>query len=205
MRIPLLATLVLLVLAAPAEAKRPFCDTRPGYTLVSDGSHRIYETIIPVKGDPDADVTTVYVCRDGSRKRSHRLDRFNNTLDGAGRPQSGKLAGRWLLLDVEEETGVTDGHGLELFDLRKARLRASLYADGSDALAYALTSSGAFAASIPFSGGLMAFDAAGTRPLAGETATELAAAGRRVYWADKGVSASAVLGGAPKGTLGDFE
>ena len=71
MRPFLTATLALLVLAAPAQAKRRFCDTRPGATIVADGSHRVYETIVPVKSDPDADVTTVRACRNGTSSVNH--------------------------------------------------------------------------------------------------------------------------------------
>lgn len=193
----LLAVIALAISAVPAQAKkRAFCDTRPGATIVADGSHRVYVTVLPVKGDSDADVTTVYSCTNGSRKKSSRVERYKNTIDGAIRPASAKLSGRWLLLEVSEETGVSAGYALKLFDLRTHRKQASVYVDGGEPFTYALTSTGAFATFV--FDDLTAFDAAGKRTLAGKTAGDLAAGGMHVYWTDNGAAGSAELGAAPK-------
>ena len=189
----LLASLVLLVAAVPAQAERRFCDVRPGATIVSDGSHRVYETVIPVKGDSDADVTTVYGCSNGTRMRSRRLERYHNTIDGAARVASGRLAGRWLVLDISEETGVTAGHALRVFDLRSGkRAKGGLYVDGADDFRdYALTDDGAFAVE-DFDGALVGYDNAGSHDLA-PAATALGAGGAFVYWRN------------PDRTAGSFE
>ncbi len=202
MRTLLIASLVLLAAAVPAQAKRrAFCDTRPGATIVADGSHRVYERVIPVKGDPDADVTTVYSCTSGTRKASRRVVRFKNTIDGAIRPASGKLAGRWLLLDLSEETGVSAGASLQLYDLVKHRKQTGVYDEGADKHSYVLTPSGAFAAYFQDTASVIGFDAAGRHDLAGEDATDLAAGGQHVYWTEKGVVGSTVLGAAPTGAI----
>ena len=203
MRPILLCIFAVLAAAAPAGAKPVRCDVRPGFTIIDDGTHRVYETV-RIGRDLDKDVTTVKACRTLSRRPSRRVERYRNDLDARSSVTSARTAGRWLLLDVYEETGVTAGHALRLFDLRRHRYQASIYADGADAFDYVLTTTGAFAAYIPYPGSVVAFDATGKRTLAGEAAKDLAAAGRRVYWTEVDVSASAVLGGPPKGFVGDF-
>jgi hypothetical protein len=194
-RLVLLVLAAVLLHAAPALA-RVRCERRAGSTLVADASRRVYATVHGVKGDPDADTTRLFVCRQGSRRRSRRLETFHNTLDGTVNPEYGRIAGRWALVEFDAETGVTAGRSLGLYDLRTGKQGGSLYVDGADLLDTALTTRGAYAVNLG-DRGLLAFDAAGQRTLAPNGATDLAARGHRVYWTVGGAAATAVLGATP--------
>jgi hypothetical protein len=191
------------MLLAPATAQAaPRCDQQPGTTLAADGHRRVYYRVRDNFSDPDRSIVRIFACRRGSTA-SRRLERYVNTLDGIIRLESAKLAGKWFLLEVDEETGTNSGHGLRLFNLRTGKQRASTYLDGSTDLRYALTDRGAFALIDEFVG-LVAFDAGGEETLAkpGKPAS-LAASDERVYWMEDGAAMFAVLGGAPKGSLPD--
>jgi hypothetical protein len=200
MRPILLAALALLVTAVPAEAKRrPFCDARPGFTLADDGSHRVYETIVPVKSDPDADVTTLLSCRSGTRRKSDRLQRYQNNLDSIARVKRVALAGRYALLTITEETGVTFGYAARVLDLRKGRrVGGGLYVDGSDGFSAFLSATGGFAVRLR-GGELRAYDSAGERTLAPKS-TDVAIAGSRLYWTNPDATPASTELAAPPTT-----
>jgi hypothetical protein len=196
------ALALVLLLPAGASAAQPRCDQRAGTTLVADGHWRVYVRVKPDASDPDANVTRIFACRSGSRK-TRRLERYVNTLDGTLTPVSGRLAGKWLLMEIDEETGTNSGHGLRLFNLRTHKQRASTYLDGSSDLIYALTDRGAFAV-IEEIAGLVAFDDKGENVLAKPGApASLGASDERIYWMEDGAAKFAVLGAAPTGSLPD--
>jgi hypothetical protein len=202
MRLLRLLPLALLLLPASADAAAPRCDQQNGTTLIADGHRRVYYRVRDNFSDPDRSIVRIFACRRGSTA-SRRLERYVNTLDGIIRLESAKLSGRWFLLEVDEETGTSSGHGLRLFNLRTGKQRATTYLDGSSDLTYALTDRGAFAV-IDEIVGLVAFDDSGEKMLAepGKPAS-LAASGDRVYWMEAGEPRTAVLGAAPKGSLPD--
>lgn len=199
--------LVPAALAAPAGARsRPRCNNARGDTILQSGNLRVFSTSTPSRTDPDAATLRVFACAPRSR-RIRRLETFKNNLDGSLTPAGAVRGGsRWLVLDLREETGTSDGRDLFEYDLKTSKRVARAATDDFQSTPLVATSGGGFALlSPPLLGGgggkLTAFDSGGGRVLQAAGASALAAAGNTVYWTAGGVVGSATLTGRPNGDV----
>jgi hypothetical protein len=188
-----IALVALTASAGATGAAR--CDDRAGRTVFADRHLRIFQR---VAGSGDETTLRVLACAPGTRS-ARLLERRDNTLDETSRVISGARAGTFPVVEYTVEGGVAIEDQLVEYGARSAtRLaRIAVDEDGSPAT-YVVTRGGGIA--ILAGGRVVAFDDGGRRAL-GAGASDLAAAGDRVYWTEDGAPHAATLNGHPHGDL----
>ena len=189
-----LACLVGVAAPAGAEAAPPRCEAKAGETIARTSAVRVFQR---VRGTVDDGQTVdLYACRSRSR-RTVRVERFRNTLDGTLTLDEALLGGsRWLVLALDEATGTSQSFDLFAYDLTTGRRTFTFSRDGSrEGAQVAVTRSGGIG--VLDGGAVRAFAAAGARVLAASGASALAAGENTLYWTQGGTAASAALSGHP--------
>lgn len=191
------AVIALVAMTATSGATSAArCEDRAGRTVFADRHLRIFQR---VAGSGDETTLRVLACVPGMRS-ARLLERRNNTLDEASRVVSGARAGTFPVVEYIVEGGVAIEDQLVEYGAHSAtRLaRIAVNDDGSPAN-YVVTRGGGIA--ILAGGRVTAFDGSGRRVLGATGASDLAAAGNRVYWTEHGAPNAATLNGHPHGDL----
>lgn len=188
----LLASAAVAGAPAVAGAAAPRCERKAGDTLERTTRVRVFQR---VRGTvEDGQTVWLYSCRPGTRAVT-RVDRWRNNLDLDRRIRGVALGGtRRLVLGLNVATGTSDSFTLLAYDLVTARRTFEFGVDGASTLPFVVTTSGAIGL-LEANGLVRAFDAAGNRVFEPSGATDLAAAGARLYWTLGGLPRSTVLSG----------
>lgn len=195
-----LAAAAAVAMPASALAVAPRCEAKLGDTLVRTTKVRVFQRVSGTIDDGQRVI--FYSCRPGSRAY-RRVTDWRNSLDGELRIRSVALGGsRYLVMDLDEVTGVTDSWDVFIYDLETSRRTFAFSRDGTPQSGDAVvaTRSGAIALIDEEAGSVRGYDAAGGRLLEASGASNLAAAGNAVYWTAGGAPRSATLGASPTST-----
>jgi hypothetical protein len=195
------AAALLAPIHASAATQNAACAKAKGESLVQNGSYRVFQRVKKQPKKYYTSLTRIYSCSLHSLHfKQVLIAKWGNNLDGTQDVRDGELAGTYVLLRVESETGVTDEIGLLTSDLRKGGARQFFPPDervlgesylASDGGVLAVFSPGAPSAT------LHAFDADGDHTLATGAFSEPGVGSNHAYWQDSaGLHAFAFSGAA---------
>src|SRR3954447_19508520 len=167
--------------AAAGATSAARCEDRAGRTVFADRHLRLFQR---VAGSGDETTLRVLACVPGTRA-TRLLERRDNPRADPSRVVSGARAGTFPVVEFTVEGGVAIEDQLVEYGEHSATrvARIAVNEDGSPAT-YVVTRGGGIA--LPAGGAVTAFDGAGRRVLAASGASDLAAAGDRVYWTENG-------------------